>query len=143
MMAEDTFLMASLAVWGAFLSTLLALIKIWEIWRSRARISVTYKFSDAEHGNEVIIENPSPIPVIVAYWELRWEKRKGWRREFKGCESADWDDPHFVIDGFSTHILRFQEARWFSTSEAARQKGKLYILLYISGRRKPLRLFVY
>jgi len=33
-----------IALWGAGLSTLLAFIKVWEVWSSRRRIEVSYSF---------------------------------------------------------------------------------------------------
>jgi hypothetical protein len=41
-----------IAWWGAGLSTLLAIIKVWEIWRDRFQLDVSYNFrSDGNIGN--------------------------------------------------------------------------------------------
>lgn len=60
-----------LAWWGAILSTILACIKIWEVWRDRFQIDVSYYFSGNESiGNTVRIRNLSMRPCILEYWEL-------------------------------------------------------------------------
>ena len=66
-----------IALWGAGLSTTLALIKIWELWSSRRRIEISYGFDGRpDVGNEIIIRNLSDKPMIVTYWELLFCKRK-------------------------------------------------------------------
>lgn len=65
--------MTFLAWWGAILSSILALIKIFEFWNKRFRIDVTYEFtSSAEVGNTIFLTNLSPGPIVVQYWELHW-----------------------------------------------------------------------
>ena len=53
-----------LALWGAGLSTALALVKMWELWSSRSRVEVSYAFSGGPDGNDIIIRNLSDKPMI-------------------------------------------------------------------------------
>ena len=57
-----------LALWGAALSSLLAVVKFWEIWRNRRRVEISHSFSSQEMGNEVTIRNLSSTPQIITYW---------------------------------------------------------------------------
>ena len=66
-----------LALWGAGLSTVLALVKMWELWSSRGRIEVSYGFSGGPYGNNIIIRNLSDKLMILTYWELLFCERKG------------------------------------------------------------------
>jgi hypothetical protein len=60
-----------IAWWGAGLSTLLAVVKLFELWRDRFRVDVSYNFTGNESiGNEILIRNLSSRPLILAYWEL-------------------------------------------------------------------------
>lgn len=71
-----------IAYWGAGLSTLLALVKLWELWRDRFRIDVSYNFSgEPSNGNKIILRNLSNKPIILEYWEVlycsgRWPRKK-------------------------------------------------------------------
>ena len=70
-----------IVLWGAGLSTLLALIKVWEVWSSRHHaIDVGYLFQGPEYGNDIFIRNLSDKPVIVTDWELLFCERKGLKR---------------------------------------------------------------
>lgn len=63
--------MSFVAWWGACLSTILAVVKLWELWRDRFRISVSYHFtSDPELGNEIFIRNLAQHPIILSHWEV-------------------------------------------------------------------------
>lgn len=47
-----------IAFWGAGLSTLLAIVKLLELWSARRRIEVSYSFIGVpEEGNDIIIRN--------------------------------------------------------------------------------------
>lgn len=81
-----------IATWGAVLSTLLAVIKIWEVWRARIQIEVGYNFTSNEYiGNQVIIRNLGATPLIITYWELVWCERKIFRWEQSHSVDAEED----------------------------------------------------
>ena len=77
---------ATLAWWGAILSTILAFIKIWEFiwnfWKNRFRLDIDVKFTPPSvSGNEIIIRNSSPYSILLKNWEVfygsgRWPFRK-------------------------------------------------------------------
>jgi hypothetical protein len=134
-----------LGVWGGVLSTCLASIKFLEFRRERLRLSTTYSFSDAEHGNEIVIQNPSKMPVIISHWELMWRKRRLFRSVV--TEDIDYGFPEdrreIIIAAHDTHALVFGEEDHFSWGYKTVKKGKLYIRLHIAGRAKPIVLEVY
>jgi hypothetical protein len=59
-----------IAWWGAGLSTLLAAVKLFELWRDRFRVDVSYNFTGNDIGNDIIIRNLSSRPMILAHWDL-------------------------------------------------------------------------
>ena len=92
-------LTTALAIWATALSTVLALIKVWETWKSRLRLSTSYCFADLDRGNEIIIENPSGTPVMVSYWELLMVSRSLWKKRiingrFRTKATATLQYPH-------------------------------------------------
>ena len=79
-----------LSWWGAGLSTLLAIVKLSELWRDRFRVVVGYKFtSQAEIGNDILIRNLSSRPLILGHWELLYCSGYWPKRIFDEIESAD------------------------------------------------------
>ncbi len=133
-----------LAIWAAFLSTLLAAIRIWETWKRRSRLEATYSFAgDPQVGNEIIIQNPSDSPAMVSYWELLWAHRTFPR--LKPSDGIFPDDGlcNITIGPHSTHTLSFREDRHFPWGSSAQDKGNLYLRLHVVGRRKPVTLLVY
>ncbi len=48
-----------LAIWGASLSTMLGIIKIWEIWSARRVIEVSYSFNGIPEIGNAIIDSKS------------------------------------------------------------------------------------
>jgi hypothetical protein len=130
-----------LASWGAFLSTGLAIIKVWELWRDRVRLTTSYSFTtDSEGGNEIIIENPTKTPVMISYWELLWLKRNWLKAQVTDGKFPDEGYCEITLGGHSRHKLIIQHLVW---GREAITKGKLYLRLHIVGRRKPVLLKVY
>ncbi|HGO6129307.1 hypothetical protein KDX04_27155 [Burkholderia cenocepacia] len=133
-----------IAAWGALLSTALAAIKIWELWRDRHRIDIGYSFcSDEEHGNTITIRNVSGRPLILCYWEL--QVRHGywpcWRyNTFRTPEPDEVND--YRLEPYSSHPLVFTESEHFDYETVAPSGGPLYLRLHFAGRR-PTRLIAY
>jgi hypothetical protein len=133
-----------IAGWGALLSTALAAIKIWELWRDRHRIDIGYSFcSDEEHGNTITIRNVSGRPLILCYWEL--QVRHGywpcWRyNTFRTPEPDEVND--YRLEPYSSHPLVFTESEHFDYETVAPSGGPLYLRLHFAGRR-PTRLIAY
>lgn len=142
-MQQDMLSMA-LAIWGAILSTGLAAIKAWEVWRQRIRLTTSYSFaSDPDEGNDVIIENPSNTPVMISYWELLWVRRKCVRTTINYGEFPDEGYCNITVGPHSRHVLSFKDQHHFMQGHPAARKGKLYLRLHVVGRRRPVWLYVY
>lgn len=108
-----------IAVWGAGLSTLLALIKlalikVWEVWSSRRRIEVSYNFVGLpEVGNDIIIRNLSDKPLVVTCWELLFCEKKGMKWVPYKTESPAEDTSDICIPGHSSKSLNFSGQYYF------------------------------
>lgn len=125
-----------LAWWGAGLSTLLALVKLWEIWRDRFRIDVGYGFTgDPGMGNEVHIRNLSGTPIILSYWELFYRPHLWPVRKDSEIHSP-LDDAHDLkIDAHSSKTLSFTGMDHFDWGWKAMKGQRICIRLHIAGRR--------
>jgi hypothetical protein len=132
-----------IALWGAGLSTLLAFIKIWEIWSARRRIEVSYGFYDADVGNDIIIRNLSDKPIIVTYWELLFCMREGIKWvSYRNENPAEFTRDIF-IQGHTSKKLNFRGTDYFDWGYKALEGKRLYLILYIAGKRKPVKRLVY
>ncbi len=132
-----------IALWGAGLSTILALIRIWEVWSSRRRIEVSYSFGCPEDGNDIIIRNISDKALIVTYWELQFCKKKG-LRWLPYRTINPWEPVHDIcIDAYSTKNINFSGPDHFHWGYKALCGKRLYLKLHIAGRRRPVTYFVY
>lgn len=133
-----------LAIWGAALSTFLAGIKVWEVWRARVRIEIGYSFtSDENIGNDVIVRNLSGTPLLVTYWELVWRKRGllGWKESH--LVSPELGNEDIKVNPHSSFKLTFNEMDYFSTNHDIMAGRKIFIRLYIAGRSWPMLRKVY
>ena len=133
-----------IALWGAILSTILAIVKLWEIWRDRRRIEVSYSFIGIpEVGNDIIIRNLSNTPFIMTYWELQFCSKK-WLtwipyRTEEPCEFAT----DVCIQGHSSYKLNFSGQDYFDWGHKALGGKRLYLRLHIAGKSKPVTHLVY
>lgn len=132
-----------IAWWGAGLSTLLAIVKLYELWRDRFRVDVSYNFTGSESiGNEVLIRNLSSRPLILAHWELFYCSGRWPRRNFEPFESADFDAGDRRLEPYATHTLHFAEQNYFNWGHNTLNGRRIFIRLHIAGR-KPLLKLVY
>ena len=132
-----------IALWGAGLSSLLALIKLWEIWSSRRRIEVSYSFVGLpEIGNDIIIRNLSDKPMIVTYWELLFCKRKGLKWIPYRNENPAENTSDICIAGHSSKKLNFSGSDYFEWGHEALGGKRLYLNVYIAGKKKPVKHLV-
>jgi hypothetical protein len=130
-----------IAWWGADLSTLLAIIKLFELWRDRFRVEVSHNFTGSESiGNEVLIRNLSNRPLILTYWELLYCSGHWPRRTFEPLESAEFDSGDRRLEPYATHPLHFADANYFSWGHKALNGRRIFILLHIAGRKPILKL---
>ena len=129
------------AWWGACLSTVLALVKLWELWRDRFQLEVSYNLrSDPSLGNEIYVRNLSGKPLILTHWELFHRSGRWPRRKLKFFAMADPDVGDTRVEPHTTHTLRFVDANHFSWSHGALNGRHICIQLHVAGRRPILRL---
>ena len=131
---------ALIAWWGAILSTLLAIVKVFELWRDRFRVDVSYNFTgDQTIGNKIIIRNLSNRPLILAHWELLYCSGRWPRRRFEPIENSDFDSGDYRLEPYATHTLHFVEENYFSWSHSALKGRGIFIRLHFAGRKSLLR----
>ena len=134
-----------LVYWGAGLSTILACIKLWEVWRNRFRIDVSYNFTSdpLETGNEIYIRNLAHHPIILPYWEVLL--RSG-RWPFRKYQTLIEPEPDAIrdtrIEAHTTHTLRFLEGDHFAWGDAALKGRTMFIRVHVAGR-SPVLKYVY
>jgi hypothetical protein len=132
---------ALIAWWGAGLSTLLAIVKLFELWRDRFRVDVSYNFTSSENiGNEIFIRNLSNRSLILTHWELLYCSGRWPRRSFEPFDSAEFDAGDHRLEPYTTHTLRFAEANYFSSGHKALNGRRIFIRLHVAGRKPILRL---
>jgi hypothetical protein len=127
------------AVWGACVSTLLGLVKLWEtFWKDRLRLSTTYYFGSRDGtANEITIVNLSGVPVQVSHWTLAWKpNRFRWRTPAIDV-TRDEGTPMFTIAPKDNHTLCFEESDYFDWSYRTARNRALFLTLHIFGRRRP------
>ena len=109
------------------MSTLLAAIKLWEVWKSRLRLDIGYNFTgSAQIGNEIIIRNLGSTPFLITYWELLY------------CDNAD-----IRVGPHSSIKLTFREQNHFDWGTSALRGRAIFVRLHIAGRLRPLLRKVY
>jgi hypothetical protein len=132
--------MKFIAWWGAGLSTLLAVVKLWEIWRDRFQIDLGCNLTgDPEIGNEIFIRNLTGRPAILCYWELLYCSGSWPCRKYSGISSPGPDAYDLRVDAHSSTTLGFSETDYFEWSEKALNGRKIYIRLHFAGQRPFLR----
>jgi hypothetical protein len=132
------------AIWGAALSTLLACVKLWEMWIKRSRIEVSYNFTGNEDvGNEIILRNLSATPLLITWWELMWQHRRWLRWKDSKRISPDEFFNDLVLKAHSSSRLSFQGPTYFDWSHGSLGRNSIYIRLHIAGRSRPAVFKVY
>jgi hypothetical protein len=122
--------------WGAGLSTLLALVKLGELWRDRFRIDVGYGFTgEPEIGNDIHIRNLSGKPIILAYWELFYRPHLWPLKKDSYIKSPEEDASDIRIEPHSSMTLNFSEMDHFDWGWKAMKWRRIYIRLHVAGRR--------
>lgn len=128
------------AWWGAGLSTLLALVKLWELWRDRFRINIGYNMTgNPDIGNEIHIRNLSGTPAILCYWELFYRSHTWPFTRDKAIDSPGADACDIRIDPHSTKTFRFREADHSDWDWKTMKGRRIYIRLHIAGRQPVVK----
>lgn len=128
------------ALWGAILSTLLAALKVWDAWKARTQIEVSYSFaSDPEIGNEVIIRNLSNKPILITYWELFWQHRHWGKLVTENGTFPDYAFKDIKLEAHSNMSIKLVGSDHFGWGSKSLEKNKIFLHLHIAGRNKPIR----
>lgn len=126
-----------LAYYGAFLSTLLAVVKFLELWHARMKVEVSYSFTTSvEVGNKILVRNLSSKPLLLRYWSVEYCKGFWPFWSFQNITGPDYDYDGTRIEPHSTLTLTFANAEYFSTSPKALDGRRIFIFLDIAGMRK-------
>ncbi len=127
-----------IAIWGAVISTVLAIIKITEIWINHYRVSVIGDFNIRGRNESIIhIINLSNKPMIILYWELEWRKGMWPLRNFMMKTKnglPNWESPsRRKLDSYDNWSLPLSGNDYFIIHD----DKTLYIKLYIAGKLLP------
>jgi len=129
-----------IAWWGAGLSTLLAFVKLWELWRDRFRIDIGYGFTgDPGMGNDIHIRNLAGKPIILGYWELFYRSNWWPLRKDSHIDSPGPDAHDVRIEGHSSKTINFSGIDHFDWGGKAMKGRRIYIRLHIAGRRPKVK----
>ena len=125
--------MNTIAIWGAVISTILALVKLWETFNQRFRMDVGRSLtSSSSLGNEIYLRNLAANPVILSHWEL--ERGEGtWPfRHYSTFSSPEGIFQDVRIDPHSSMTLSFTGLDHFDWGGNAKPT---FIRLHFPGRR--------
>lgn len=125
-----------LALWGAVISTLLAILKVTEYWSNRFRIGISFVFRGHPNiGNDVTVQNLSRDSILLDYIEI-YQKKGVW----PFCKSLLLWSPEDEtlnrrIEGKSGVKFNFREMDYFEP----KKNSRLYIKLFVAGRRPIMK----
>ncbi len=129
-----------IAWWGAGLSTLLALVKLWELWRDRFRIDIGHNFtSEPDIGNQINIRNLSGKPIILGFWEVFYRPHLWPLKRDSYITSPEADAYDLKIDPHSSETIGFTGMDHFDWGWKAMKGRRIYIRLHIAGRRSVVK----
>ena len=136
--------MTFFAIWGAFLSTVLAGIRVVEFFtKDRVRLYTSYAFRGHDsHDDEIVIANLSPVPVIVSSWELVWRPKLLWSKREPEDITPDFQDElnHFKVEGMGVYTMKFSGQHKVRWGHEIRDGRKLFLELRCFGRKRLVRL---
>jgi hypothetical protein len=123
-----------LTIWGAVLSTVLAVMKIYEIWRDRARIDASLMISDVDHGNDIRIRNLSGKPIIIEYWEIFAASDAKGKRNYEVIQVDDFSGD-LSIAPYTSVNWNFCDANHFNTTDKYLKGRSIYLKICVVGRK--------
>lgn len=126
-----------IAIWGAVLSTGLALLRLWELYRNYFNIDVSY---NPKTGDEIYIRNLTNRPITAEHWELQWRKSQ-YSKPVSITMEQDFSQGR-RIEPHGSITLRFDMEDYFNVPRTSNNQ-KLYIKLYFVGKKWPVLKRVY
>ncbi|SDE86792.1 hypothetical protein SAMN05216464_110117 [Mucilaginibacter pineti] len=106
-----------IAIYGAAVSSLLAFVKFYELWRDRFRMETYLNIDGPDQDKEIVFINLSSKPIYVKYIELFWAKSSP---DEKNAEIVNFDrdiGSGFQLAGHTTQKLAFTEANNFGIKQ--------------------------
>jgi hypothetical protein len=104
-------------------------------------VATSYSFKGNEEGNNITIANFSKTPLLINHYELIWLKRK-WGRTISSLEVCS-EECNIDLLPHARKVLKFSGEDQFDTGYRTEAHGKLYIRLYLLGKRAPVTKLVY
>ena len=137
----------AVSIWGASLSTALAVWKGVDAWRNRARLETNYAFTTREDGgNSVTLMNLSSKPLIVRYWDVAWVPRQGGEGNVAaGPDPDELEGGRFRVAPHDVERLSLDDpssAGTFDWSDKASAGMRLWLRIVVAGRAR-VKLMVY
>jgi hypothetical protein len=134
------------AWWGAGLSSILGAVNLYDRFFRKPVPSVSYMFSSLEDiGNELVIANPSSVPMLIQHWELFYGRVTGLDL-LKRLPMHDSYEDSLGISVLKPHEWlhwHFTQENAFLWGGRAVPYGQLYLSLQFVGRSQPVVVFVY
>ena len=125
---------------GAGLSTLLAVMKIAEVWARRLRIRIDARLDawGAGSGHTIYVRNLGESPVTVEYWAVcgvlgpRWLWRLRPSKILVDARDVGFESGR--IPERDSLKLNFQDANYFNADWKEDEGSRIYLRLSIAGR---------
>ncbi|OOQ57411.1 hypothetical protein [Mucilaginibacter pedocola] len=123
----------------------LAWIRVVEYRRDNRSLQVSYTMSYyPDEWNIIYLTNISSKPILIDYWDVVWVKRQGlFRYKYEGVLSRNNEDLHVNLPPHSRKQFDFKDQYEFDWNSHKHEGEALFLELRISGKKKPLYLFVY
>ncbi|QPH38888.1 hypothetical protein [Pedobacter endophyticus] len=139
-----TFYSATVATISLILAGTLAILKFKEYWRDNRGIATNSAWTGDINGTDYIyLTNLSSIPILINHWELEWhETRFLIGKTISPIHLHSDEDLHLTLEPRKRKSLPFEEQYRFNWPPKNKPKAKLYIRLFMTGRKKNLVLKV-
>ncbi len=125
-------------------SAFLAYLKYREYRRDNGQIHVGYHLEGQPGtGDRIFLTNLSATPMLVDYWQVGWVSRRWWRLVFEPINLFADEDLHMTLKPRERKTLKFNDEYSFNWNPKNKGRVRLFIELYIAGKKRPVRLFVY
>ena len=130
-----------LSIWGAGLSTVLAVVHLFSVYRSRTRLSTSYYFDNLEgSADKIIIYNIGKVDIIINDYKLFFAGNRYFGKK-------DYLDPYSPEDLITIHIkandksvLTFAEPDRINLRKQGNRS--FYIELSLVGKRGTKKIKV-
>ncbi|MGF7081600.1 hypothetical protein [Mucilaginibacter sp. UYCu711] len=126
-----------IAIYSGLVSTLLAILKFKETWENRFRI---FTLLTSGIDNQIHITNLYTKSVTIINYDLFWAKNKKSEDGYKSINTGSEECCNIVVAANETKVLTFSDQYSFSLNK---NKGNLYIRLYLADRKRPVTNLLY